>query len=211
MTIFGELPREAPMDLIVGSRELLRRKVRNGRLRGGSAVVLAGIITINASSNYEHPVTFPYWLLTTTGCLVGLGLGSIPPRLRATSAQRQQNAIQSAWGTAVLTSTAPRTTRTRLVVIGAVLAIVVLGFAFSFSIRNWQHLYFVLLPFIGTAAGIWVAGMLMTFRWATWYGPGAIDPDVATQLVVARARALKLRQNAEVYQANHPVPGDESA
>jgi hypothetical protein len=205
-----QLPAQAPMDLIVGSRELLRREVRKGHLRGCYTALLAAMVTINASSQFDHRVTFPYWLLTTTTCLVGLALGSITPRMRATSAQRQQNAVQAAWSTAMQTSTAPRTTRTSLVVIAVVLVIAILAVA-SLSIHDLPYRYFALLPIAGIATGMWLAEMLATFRWATWYGPGAIDPDVATQLVVARARALKLRQNAEVYQANHPVPGDESA
>jgi hypothetical protein len=206
VSVIGELPREVPMDLIVGSRELLRGKVRLARLRGGYAIGPALLFTLNAYSYYDDHVRFPYWVLTLTGCLVGLVLGSIPALMRAQSAERQQNAIQAAWSSALLTSSTPRTARTRLVVLAAVLLVTVLAVGFLW-VPEWPYRYFVWIPLAGSLAGIWLAQMLQTFRWASWYAPGVIDPDVARQLVLAQARARKVQDYALAGQ--QAIPGDQ--
>jgi hypothetical protein len=210
------LPERAPIDLIAGSRDILRGQIRAPRwLTAGSSLLAALVFTWSATESVDVTLGIPkapYWLLTATGYLVGLVLASATTLWRTRSSQRQLAAVERAWQQALHTSEQQAgTNRRRLLVFVVTVAIVAIAFGLACTMGSYRLLYFWTLPIIGLNAGTATIRLLVTFRWARWYGAGAIDPDVAKQLVSAHKKARKVQHHAESYAQSHPSAGDESA
>jgi hypothetical protein len=215
MAIQEQLPEQAPLDVIIGSREMFRGQIRSRRLVNvAKAAVFAVLFTFNASilSRGDLGVAKAhYWLLTTAGVVAGLLLGSVDALRRERSAQRQQKAIDDAWRSARGAVASARSGRRRWILVGLAVGIVIVIFFLAFTFSDLHHVFWWILPVFGLDAGMWMTKLLMTFRWATWFGAGAIDPDVAKQLVWAHNKALKVQRNAQAYAESQAHLGEQPA
>jgi hypothetical protein len=211
MTDLAELPEQAPLDVIVASRELLRGKVRTMQvLNAVLYTAIAVMYTFMASTN-SSLANLPYWLFVTIAFLVGFATAALLTRRRAFSPERQRAAVERAWRRARSWSTSTRRTTllTLAWIAGAIAFTAALMMVVTF-ISGGDHFFMYLGPLFGLTAALWAVRGLRTFRWATWFGPGAIDPDIAGELVRSFTKAKKVQYYAEVYAQNHPPTGEQS-
>jgi hypothetical protein len=211
MTDLAELPELAPLDVIVASRELLRGKVRTMQVLNAVLYIAVAVMFTFAASTNSSNATLPYWLFMTTALLVGFVTSALLTRRRALSPERQRAAVERSWRRARSWSRSTRrTTLLTLAYIAGAIVLTAVLMVVAIFISGWDYVTAYFMPLWGLTAGLWAVRGLRTFRWATWFGPGAIDPDVAGELVRSFAKAKKVQYYAEVYAQNHPPTGEQS-
>jgi hypothetical protein len=212
VAVLEQLPEQAPMDQVIASRELFRGKVLTGHLLVfGSGALMLLVLTWSASSD-SLSVDVNYWLLAIGGLLAGTALTALVTRDRTHSSLRQQTSVEKAWRRARVEAIPSAKRRWKLV--GTIIGILIAGAAFliaAIQVVGLSHLNAIVVPLIGLSGGVELSRLLRSFRWATWFGRGAIDPDVAGELARSMIQASKVQYYAEVYAQSHPTIDDESA
>ena len=212
MAVLEEVPDQAPMDLIIGSRELFRGKIRGMHALNAGIWGLLAVFQTTYFAGSSMDARGPYWPDTAVGLLIGIAIFALPTRWRATSPTRQHNAIQRAWGQAKRWNTE---TRYQLWMAAGIMGVLVVACVVVWlsmeALGGWTHAHAVVCVLYGFTAGVWIARTLCTFRWATWFGEGAIDPQVAVRLVRAFVKGQKVQHFAAIYAQTHPhTNGDPS-
>jgi hypothetical protein len=212
MAVLEQLPEQAPMDLVIGSRDLLRGKVRATHAINLCSLTLMVVVFTWGASGDALATKAPAWLLALAAILAGTVVAAAFTRWRTSSPRQQERAVNRSWryAKAWATQEGKRPWVPIAIVLGAVVACVALVIV-ALSIPGFPDVTVPAIVLLAALEGVELARTLRTFRWATWFGVGAMDPDVASELVRATVKAQKVRHYADVYAQNHPTAGDRSA